>query len=144
METEVPLTVREERRVGVIEETLANRMTVRTAAGNLRLSERQVYRIEASPPRSDWSRAGPARCPRPGPLEAAGELTRHGSTGGEVLDSRQERRACARGFDRVVLPTGTGPARGDRMRAARCPLASGECASLILSSIAIRFRAVSG
>ncbi len=43
--TEVTLTVKESRRLGIIEETLAGRMTVRVAAGILKKSERQVYRL---------------------------------------------------------------------------------------------------
>jgi len=45
MATEVTLTMDEARKLGVIEETLASRMTVKTAAGILQLSERQIYRL---------------------------------------------------------------------------------------------------
>jgi len=45
MTIEVTLTVDEAKKLGVIQETLAGRMTVQTAAGILQLSERQVYRL---------------------------------------------------------------------------------------------------
>jgi len=45
MANEVTLTVEEARKLGVIEETLSGRMTVKTAAEILKLSERQIYRL---------------------------------------------------------------------------------------------------
>ena len=45
MVMEVTLSAHETKRLGVIEETLAGRVTVRTATGILVLSERQVYRL---------------------------------------------------------------------------------------------------
>ncbi len=48
MTMEATLSVEEAKKLGVIEETLAGRMTVQAAAGILQLSERQVYRLRAS------------------------------------------------------------------------------------------------
>lgn len=45
MANEVTLTVKEAQKLGVIEETLCKRMTVKTAAEILQISERQVYRL---------------------------------------------------------------------------------------------------
>lgn len=45
MAIEVTLTMKEAQKLGVIEETLCKRMTVKTAADILGMSERQVYRL---------------------------------------------------------------------------------------------------
>lgn len=45
MANEVTLTMNEAKKLGIIEETLAGRMTVKTASYILRLSERQIYRL---------------------------------------------------------------------------------------------------
>ncbi|MEW6235385.1 MAG: helix-turn-helix domain-containing protein [Candidatus Omnitrophota bacterium] len=45
MANEVTLTMNEAQKLGVIQETLAGRMTVKTAAGILQRSERQIYRL---------------------------------------------------------------------------------------------------
>jgi len=45
MVNEVTLTMNEAKKLGIIEETLTCRMTVKTASDILRLSERQIYRL---------------------------------------------------------------------------------------------------
>ncbi len=47
MTNEVTLKMGEAKKLGIIQETLAGRMTVATAAQILKLSERQIYRLRA-------------------------------------------------------------------------------------------------
>jgi len=45
MANEVILTMKEAKKLGIIQETLTGRMTVKTAANILHLSEREIYRL---------------------------------------------------------------------------------------------------